>query len=188
MIAGLVLAGGQSRRFGSEKAVARLGERTLLEWALNALREDCDTLAVSARAGSGAEVIALRLGIHALTDDPAHPGGPLAGVAAGLRWASGLGATRLATLPCDLPHAPPNMVARLAAAMGEGPAAFVETDDGLHPLCAVWNVSLLAPLEAALVAGHPPVRAFLAEVGGVAVRFDDAAAFANVNAPGDLER
>jgi len=85
MIAGLVLAGGQSRRFGSEKAVVRLDDRTLLEWALEALRGDCDALAISAPTGSGAAVIARDLGLRVLADDPAHPDGPLAGVAAGLR-------------------------------------------------------------------------------------------------------
>ena len=53
MIVGLVLAGGQSRRFGREKAVARLGERTLLEWSLLVLGEGCETLGVSAAAGTG---------------------------------------------------------------------------------------------------------------------------------------
>lgn len=186
MIVGLVLAGGRSRRFGAEKAVARLGERTLLEWALSVMREGCDTLAVSAPAGSGAETLARNLGITVLADDPGHPDGPLAGVAAGLRWAGGLGATHLATLPCDMPRAPLDLVARLRAAGGEAFAAYVETAEGIHPLCAVWSVDLLASLESELSRDHPPVRGFLGDVGGVAVRFEDAAAFVNLNAPGDL--
>jgi molybdopterin-guanine dinucleotide biosynthesis protein A len=186
VICGLVLAGGRSRRFGSEKALARLGERTLLERALDALRPDCAALAVSAAAGSGAETLAARLNLVALADDPAHPDGPLAGLAAGLRWAGGLGATHLATLPCDTPYAPPDMVARLNAAGGEAFAAFVETAQGPYPLCALWSIDLLASLESELARGHPAVRAFLGDVGAVAVRFEDGAAFRNINAPGDL--
>ena len=186
MIAGLVLAGGQSLRFGSEKAVVRLGERTLLEWALNTLRAGCDTLAVSAPGGSGAETLARDLGLTVLTDDPVHPDGPLAGVAAGLRWASSLGAAHLATLPCDTPHAPLDLVARLHAVGGEAFAAYVETADGQHPLCALWSIDLLASLESELARDHPPVRVFLGDVGAVAVLFADAAAFKNVNSPGDL--
>lgn len=186
MIAGLVLAGGQSRRFGSEKAVVRLGDHTLLEWALNVLREGCDTLAVSARPRSGAEAIAQGLGLPVLIDDPAHPDGPLAGVAAGLRWASSLGAAHLATVPCDTPHAPLDLVVRLHAGGGEAFAAFVETADGIHPLSALWSIDLLASLESELSRGHPPVRAFLGDVGAVAVPFGEAAAFRNINAPRDL--
>ncbi len=186
MIVGLALAGGRSRRFGSEKAVVRLDDRTLLEWALDVLRAGCDTVAVSARAGSGAEAIARDLGLPVLIDDPVHPDGPLAGVAAGLRWASGLGAAHLATLPCDTPHAPLDLVARLHAAGGEAFAAFAETADGVHPLSALWSIDLLASLESELSRGHPPVRAFLGDVGGVAVPFSETAAFVNVNRPGDL--
>lgn len=186
MIAGLVLAGGHSRRFGSEKAVVRLGDRTLLEWALNVLREGCDTLAVSARAGSGAEAIAKGLGLPVLIDDPAHPDGPLAGVAAGLRWASGLGAAHLATLPCDTPHAPLDLVARLHSAGGEAFAAWVETADGPHPLCTLWSIDLLASLESELSRGHPAVRAFLGDVGAAPVWFENGAAFANINRPPDF--
>lgn len=186
MICGLVLAGGRSRRFGAEKAVVRLDEQTLLEWALNVLREGCDALAVSAAAGSGAGALARDLGLTVLTDDPGHPDGPLAGVAAGLRWAGSLGAAHLATLPCDMPRAPLDLVARLRADGGDAFAAYVETAEGIHPLCAVWSVDLLASLESELSRDHPPVRGFLGDVGGVAVRFGDASAFVNVNTPADL--
>ena len=186
MIAGLVLAGGRSGRFGSEKAVVRMGELTLLEWALAALGPDCAALAISASEGSQADALAKALFIHRLRDDPAHPAGPLAGVAAGLRWASSLGASQLATLPCDTPRAPRDMVAHLRDAGGEAFAAWATTADGDHPLCALWSIDLLAPLESELARGHPPVWAFLRDLGGVAVPFGDAAAFTNINAPGDL--
>lgn len=186
MIAGLVLAGGQSRRFGAEKAMARLGDRTLLEWSLDALRGGCGALAVNAPANSGAEALARDLGLTVLTDDPAHPDGPLSGVAAGLRWATGLGADHLATLPCDTPYAPFDLVARLHDAGGDAFSAFAETSSGAHPLCALWSIDLLASLESELSRGHPPVLAFHGDVGGVVVRFGDGAAFANVNTPTDL--
>jgi len=185
MIAGLVLAGGRSTRFGSEKAIAPLDGRTLMEWALEALRPHCGPLAVSARPGSGAAALTARLGLPVIEDALHAPDGPLAGIAAGLRWASSLGAEHLATLPCDMPRAPTNLIPRLAAARGEAFAAFAVAPDGPHPLCALWSIDLLASLEASLAHGHPAVRAFLRDVGGVAAEFDDAAAFANLNRPAD---
>ncbi|HWA62876.1 MAG TPA: NTP transferase domain-containing protein, partial [Caulobacteraceae bacterium] len=53
-LAGLVIAGGRSNRFGAEKAVQLLKGRSLLEWAASALAEVCADVAVSARADSGA--------------------------------------------------------------------------------------------------------------------------------------
>lgn len=183
MIAGLVLAGGKSTRFGSEKAVAALGDRTLMEWAVSVLKPHCSAVAISTHPRSGAAGLAMRLGHTVIADALGGPDGPLSGVAAGLRWAAGQGAEHLATLPCDMPHAPADLVSRLVEARGEAFAAFAIAMDGAHPLCAVWSVDLLASLESELARGHPPVQQFLADVGAVVVRFDDAAAFANLNRP-----
>ncbi|MCF8505362.1 MAG: molybdenum cofactor guanylyltransferase [Caulobacter sp.] len=185
MIAGLVLAAGRSTRFGSEKAIAPLGDRTLMEWALAALRPHCGPIAVSARPGSGAAELAARLDLPVIVDGANAPDGPLSGIAAGLRWASSQGAEYLATLPCDMPHAPADLIPRLTAARGEAFAAFAVTPDGPHPLCALWSIDLLVSLEAALARGHPAVRAFLADIGAVEVMFEDEAAFANLNRPAD---
>src|SRR3546814_5673419 len=46
---GAVLAGGRSSRFGSDKALAMLGGRTLLDHAQAALRPHCDALIVVGR-------------------------------------------------------------------------------------------------------------------------------------------
>src|SRR6185503_10850243 len=48
-VAGLVLAGGRSIRFGGEKAVAKLEGRTLLEWAAERLRTVCGSVAINVR-------------------------------------------------------------------------------------------------------------------------------------------
>jgi molybdopterin-guanine dinucleotide biosynthesis protein A len=186
MIAGLVLAGGKSTRFGGEKAIAPFNDRTLLEWAIGALHRHCDTIAVGARPTSGAAGLATRMGLAVIEDAPGAPDGPLAGVAAGLRWAISQGADHLATLPCDMPHVPVDLVPTLVAARGQAFAAFVTTADGPHPLCAVWSVDLLGALESELARGHPAVQGFLSALGAIAVLFEDAAAFANLNRPAEV--
>jgi molybdopterin-guanine dinucleotide biosynthesis protein A len=123
-----------------------------------------------------------------LHDRPDDPDGPLAGVRAGLVWARDLGARALAVSPCDAPLLPADLFARLIAAAGDGPA-MAETADGVQPLCALWPITALPRLEAAIAGGaHPSVWRLLDEVGAVRVRFDDASAFANLNTREDLER
>ena len=68
LLFGLVLAGGRSSRFGSEKALARLNGVTLLETAVNRLSGLCREVAISAPAGSGAAALAGELGLTVLRD------------------------------------------------------------------------------------------------------------------------
>jgi molybdopterin-guanine dinucleotide biosynthesis protein A len=170
MIAGLVLAGGRSSRFGSDKALAVLGGRTLLDWSLATLRPHCAAVALSGPGG--------------LADAPGDPDGPLSGVKAGLVWAREIGADRLVTLPCDTPWVPADLIPRLLAV--EAPVVSARTADGPQPLCAVWLVEVLEALTAALAVGHPSVQRWQAGIGGQTVLFEDAAAFRNVNRPTDL--
>lgn len=180
MIAGLVLAGGLSSRFGSEKATAVLDGRSLLDHALDALA-GCMPLAVSAPAGSGAAALAHERGLAVLADDPAAPRGPLAGVRAGLAWAAGQGAGWLAVVPCDGPGAPGDLVARLAGVVGAGPGAAAVSSSGPEPLHAIWRTDLLAVLDDALASGHPPVWRLQADLGFARVAFDHP--FRNLNRP-----
>jgi molybdopterin-guanine dinucleotide biosynthesis protein A len=190
VIAGLVLAGGRSVRFGADKALAEFGGRSLLDAVLAVLAQGCPTVAVNASGGGPIAVAARANGLAVVPDPPGAPEGPLAGVLAGLRWARGLGADRLATAPCDTPFLPADLVARLSAALDPDQAvAVAEAPDGLHPLCGVWRTSLADPLADLLSNGaHPPVRQALDRFGAARVAFPDARAFFNVNTQEDLAR
>jgi molybdenum cofactor guanylyltransferase len=185
-VAGLVLAGGRSVRFGGEKAVAPLAGLPLLLWAVQRLRRSCARVAVSVRPGTQAEALAAANGLVTLHDAPGDAQGPLAGVKSGLIWAGSVGARSLAVSPCDAPLLPDDVFARLIEA-AEGGAAMAETDEGRQPLCAVWPVAALAVVSAQLEGGaHPPTWAVLERLGARKVRFDSPELFANLNTRDDL--
>ena len=185
-LAGVVLAGGRSVRFGGEKASALLAGKPLLMWAVERLRSVCTAVAVNARPGTEAEALARAAGLAVLHDAPGDAAGPLAGVRAGLEWATGLGASALAVSPCDAPLLPDDLYRRLVAAAGEG-AALAETGDGPQPLCALWPVSALGTLAAALVGGaHPATWRMLEAIGARRVHFAERQAFANLNTRAEL--
>jgi molybdopterin-guanine dinucleotide biosynthesis protein A len=189
VIGGLILAGGRSTRFGGEKAVAPYLGRPLIAHVRDVLAP-CAAVAVSARDDSGAAAWAAVQGLDVLHDPPGAPDGPLSGLREGLRWARRRGAPLLATAPCDMPRLPEDLVPRLEAALRAHPGggAVAETEDGLQPLVALWQVApALQALEGQMQGGaHPPVRDLLAAVDGVRLRFAPAWLFANVNAPQDL--
>jgi molybdopterin-guanine dinucleotide biosynthesis protein A len=185
-VAGLVLAGGRSSRFGGEKAAAALGGRSLLIWAVNRLQATCGWVAVNARRGAQAEALAVAHGLPVLHDVAGDADGPLAGVRAGLSWAAGIGARALAVSPCDTPFLPDDLFARLIQAAGPG-AAMAATAEGRQPLCAVWPVDALPLVAEALAGGgHPPTWQVLERLGAIEVGFDGPEAFVNLNTLEDL--
>jgi molybdenum cofactor guanylyltransferase len=182
-IAGLVLAGGRSSRFGGDKALAMLGGETLAARMARLLSNGCGQVAVS-----GNEAL-LGPGYPALPDPPGAPVGPLAGVLAGMRWAASIGAEWLATAPCDTPLLPDDFVKQLVgtAEAAQADMAMAVSADGAHPLTAAWRTSLLPALGEALRTTHPAVH-MLAESLGAAHLPVAAEHLINVNTPQDLER
>ena len=71
MIAGLLLAAGRSRRFGSDKLLAPLGGRPVIRWSAEALAEAVDVLYLVAPPGAPELVRALD-GIQVVVVE--HPG------------------------------------------------------------------------------------------------------------------
>ena len=179
-IAGLVLAGGRSRRFGRDKALAGFRGRPLIASSLAALRPHVAVLGIAGPAS-----LATQFGAQAIADPPGAPQGPVAGVLAGLAWASERGCARLATAPCDTPLLPADMVPRLAAALGERPVVAARAAR-VHALCALWRTDA-APTLAALMRGGKQLsmQALIETLGGYA-DFADEAAFANLNTPQEL--
>ncbi|MFD1702057.1 NTP transferase domain-containing protein [Methylopila henanensis] len=183
-IAGLVLMGGRgSRMGGADKALLDLGGRPILAHALERFRPQVGTLALSAN-GDLSRLAAF--GLPALPDPPDGPGGPLSGVLAGLAFAEAHGALWLATIPGDAAHPPPDLVARLLAAAGEGPAA-ASTARGVEPLHALWPVAATARLRALVGEGVVSPKRALERLGAALVPYDDDQGFRDVDTPADLD-
>lgn len=91
-VAAIVLAGGRSSRFGSDKLAARVGAGTLLDRAIEAVDDLAADIVVVAAPGASPAVRSSRARIH-VAHDPEAFGGPLVGLAAGLEAVAGLAVT-----------------------------------------------------------------------------------------------
>lgn len=190
-IAGLVLAGGLSRRMGRDKASIVLGGETLAARGLRRLGPQVDIVALNANGADGAFA---DLGVPVLRDHHAGFQGPLAGIAAGLAWARAAGAARLATAPVDSPFVPEDFVARLAGAAPADRIAVARTASGRHPVAALIPTALAADLELWLATTESRrVNAWLGTHPIVDVDFpplviegEEIDPFLNLNTPDDL--
>lgn len=176
----VVLAGGRSTRFGSDKLLAPLGDGTVLvDRPIAALRELLGAPVVL--AGRCAPAVAAR-GDRVL-DDP-HPGiGPIGGILGALCAAEG----PVFVLPGDLPAITAAALRPLLAAPrdAETVAILAETDR-LEPCIGLYLPAARAPLRAAVASGRYALHAALAAERVRCVPIDPAAA-KNANLPADLD-
>lgn len=153
----------------------------MLDRALRALQHP-PVVAISARADPAIEAFAHDRSVTTITDDPNCAMGPLAGILAG--WARKRRLQTLATVPCDTPLLPLDLAPKLLSRSVGANATYAKTSRGAHPPCAVWDTSLVGPLRSTLKAErHPPVRAFLTDIGATPVWFDGADAFSHAHTP-----
>lgn len=169
-VAGAVLAGGASRRYGRDKAEEILAGRQLIDWSIAALEPHVETIFIVGHAHAN----------HLEVADLPHEGmGPLGGLAGALAAAKEAGCTRLITLPCDTPNVPQALFGQLLAA--EGPA-FVEA----CPVIGIWPVTFAEPLVDYLrYHGPSAMRAWTDHIAAVRVGGDFN--FDNVNEQADME-
>lgn len=167
-ILGAMLAGGRSRRFGSDKALALLDGQSLIERVAAGLAPQTDSLVVCGRTLAG---------IVALADRPGLDLGPLAGLNAALHHARGQGYDAVVSVPCDTPLLPADLVRLLRAA---GPIAFAAA----IPVIGLWPASLGEVLDRHLAtASDRSMRRWIAIAGAVPAEIGP---LANVNTPADL--
>ena len=183
-ITGVVLAGGLGRRMGGiDKGLQELDGRPLVQWVLERLRPQVDTLLISANQNLARYA---DFGCPVLPDTIPDFAGPLAGLHAALSRAS---TPLLVSAPCDSPFLPADLVERLHAALAAGRAdlAVARSGEQVHRAFCLVRRELLPRLDAFLAAGGHRLGLWHASLKTDEVAFDDEAdAFSNINTADDL--
>lgn len=192
--AGLVLAGGLSRRMGTDKTQQLLAGRRMIDHVVERLKPQVSELWINAPAcypqADGTAIVPDTLSGHQ---------GPLAGILAGMLHARRAipALQALVTAPGDTPFLPHDLVASLKAASRDGSSIAIARSGGRdHPVAALWPMVLAGDLEAWLVnPENRKVMAFIARHDYVSVDFaphpselGEIDPFFNVNTPADLVR
>lgn len=154
-VAGVVLAGGLSRRMGGgDKGLREIAGKPLMLHVIERLSPQASPLAISAN-GDPARFAAF--GLPVIPDATADFAGPLAGVLAGMRWAAQAAphVRFIVTAACDTPFFPDDLVAKFIAAAGSAYPAIVLAKSGeqIHPVFGLWPVAFAGDLADALASG-----------------------------------
>jgi molybdopterin-guanine dinucleotide biosynthesis protein A len=157
----VVLAGGQSRRFGSDKALAQFRGGPLLSYVLDGLsRIGFSQIVLSAKEPQRYAAIA-GAGVELVTDEHAAQT-PLAGLLAGLKVSR---YELVFACAADMPFAADAALIDALSEAVRGQDAAVPRGGGAdQPLCAVWRrAPALAAAEKLLMLLDPPGPRALAE-------------------------
>lgn len=181
--AGAVLAGGRSRRMGTDKAFVEVHGRPLVTVAANALRA-AGADPVLAVGGDRAALRALGLSV---VDDRWPGDGPLGGIITALE--STPSSNLVVVLSCDLVAASPGAVGAVVAALDAADDADVAVPmvhgraQWLH---AAWRSSALPALHAAFATGIRAPRRATGHLVVTRVSGGDPEWFRDADAPTDL--
>jgi molybdopterin-guanine dinucleotide biosynthesis protein A len=183
-VTGVVLAGGLGRRMGGvDKGLKVLHGKPMVQWAIERFAPQVDELLINANqnletyAAFGHRVIPDAIGGYA---------GPLAGLHRGLSEAKH---DFVATVPCDSPFLPHDLVDRLFAALERDDAdlAVARTGDQPHPVFCLCRRGVKENLTGFLEGGGRKIDAWYSALKIVEVPFDDEPdAFSNINTEAEL--
>jgi molybdopterin-guanine dinucleotide biosynthesis protein A len=184
-ITGVILAGGQGRRMGGvDKGLQPLRGRPMAAWVIERFAPQVNEVLIN--ANQNLERYSA-LGYRVIPDEIKGYAGPLAGLHRGLTEAAH---DLVATVPCDSPFLPRDLIARLRAALERERAeiAVAKTGDQPHPVFCLCRRSVLPGLTAFLAAGGRKIDAWYANLKVIEVAFDDnPGAFSNVNTKVELK-
>lgn len=167
---------------GCDKGLQLLAGRPLAAHVIERLAPQVGALLVNANRNHEAYAA---LGHPVIADTLAGFAGPLAGLQAGL---AACRTPLLATVPCDAPLLPDDLIARLMAGLAESaaPAAAAFADGRLQPAFMLCRREVADKLERYLESGGRRIHTWLEGIGVCAVPFADSKAFINVNTPSEL--
>lgn len=182
-ITGLILAGGKGSRMGGvDKGLQNFRGRRLVDHVYERLAPQVGGVIINANQNHDEyRTFGVRVVSDALRENAGGFAGPLAGLHAGLSVSK---RPFLASVPCDSPFLPADLVERLFARIDATGAelAVAKTGDQPHPVFSLVRRGVLDHLTEFLKGGGRKIDAWYATLNVVEVPFDDeAVGFSNIN-------
>lgn len=182
-VTGVILAGGESRRMGSNKALLIWKDKPLIQWVYDSMRKVCSDILIIANSGEYPFP-----GTTIYPDN--YPGtGPAAGIESALSHCT-TPAALIAS--CDTPNLSPALFRYLVSRHGDFDISITGHDGTDEPLIGIFNRSTLRLFQSAILSGNARPPHIIRQTNWQTIEihpgldFYRPDLFLNLNAPEDL--
>ncbi|MGA9360150.1 MAG: molybdenum cofactor guanylyltransferase [Mycobacterium sp.] len=185
-IAGVVLAGGESRRMGRDKATLPVpgGTTTMVEHVVGIIDRRCEPVFVMAAQGQPLPA----LPAARIMRDESRSQGPLPATGRGLHAAAEAGARLAFVCAVDMPLVTADLIDQLVRLAVETNAEVVSPWDGRsHFLAAVYRTDLADRIDRLVAAGERRMSALIDASDAQQIVLSDSRPLTNVNTTADLQ-
>ena len=190
-ILGVILAGGKSSRFGSNKADAHLGDKTLLEHTISKVEKNfLEVLIVS----NNESIKINKKNVFLVKDFIKGQLGPLIGILSAMKWIEQNNKKYkwIATFPCDTPFFDDSIIEKLknCSISNDHLLFFLNSRKKRHNIFGLWSLKLIDILEEDIRSNNfRKVELWADKIGvqKIEVNTEGFDKFLNINTLDDLE-
>tara|TARA_Y100000590_G_scaffold370249_1_gene431965 strand:+ start:177 stop:800 length:624 start_codon:yes stop_codon:yes gene_type:complete len=144
----VILAGGKSNRFGKDKSIVKLGNRTLLEHTIVKLEKEFSEILI---VSNNSKLSIKKNNINIIKDCIDGQLGPLVGVLSSMKWVinNNKNYKWVATFPCDTPFFDIRIIKEFKknSNLTKDLLYFVNSNKQRHNIFGLWSVKLCQTLE-----------------------------------------
>ena len=190
-ILGIILAGGKSSRFGEDKSIAKLGDKTLLDHTISKIENEFTEILV---ISNNREFNFKNNKIHIVEDCIEGQLGPLVGILTAMKWVkkNNKNYKWIASFPCDTPFFDMKFISELKIKIKETSKKliFLNSDKKRHNIFGLWSVDLIGTLEEDIKNGLRKVEIWADKIGyeKININTNEFDMFLNINTKEDLKK
>ena len=189
-ILGVVLAGGQSKRFGEDKSQVNLEGKILINYILSEILDVFDEILIVANS----DIEFMQSKKISKIEDFQKDLGPLGGVLSAMKWIkqNNKNYQWISTFPSDTPFFKKELLEDFYEKINfnESKLFFIKSNDTRHNIFGLWSLELLNQLEEDLIKkGERKVELWANSIGvkNIDMQFKNNDPFFNINTKEDLE-
>ena len=190
-ILGVVLAGGKSKRFGDDKTLAKLGNKSLLDHTVEKIEKNFNEILIISNSETA---VFNKKNVFSTKDLIEGHLGPLVGVLSAMEWVkkNKKNYNWIATFPCDTPFFDENLIDKIknCSTNSSKKLFFLKSGTRRHNIFGLWSLELKDILLEDINKGQRKVEGWANKIGSEIIEINDENEynFLNINTKEDLEK